>query len=370
MQHLTFLIKPASSLCNMRCRYCFYEDVSDNRLQKQMGIMTASTAQRIIQEAFRAISKNGTITFFFQGGEPTLAGLDFFRNFVQLEKALKKPGVAVYHGIQTNGYCIDEEWASFFREENFLVGLSLDGLQSIHDTFRPDAAGSGTWARTIKALETLTRFQVETNILCVVTAQVAKKARQVYKNLTRLGSYPLQFIPCLDPLEGPRGTQSYSLTPESYTTFLCHTFDCWYKDWKEGRYVSIRTFDDYLCHLLRLPSSSCSASGSCGHYLVVEGDGSLYPCDFYVLDPWYLGNIQSCSVEDALNFPASQAFLAAGCQRPASCTACRYAPLCRGGCKRDWDNSGGNYYCAAYQTFFAYSITRLEEMAAAYVRSR
>lgn len=114
MQHLTFLIKPASSLCNMRCRYCFYEDVSDNRLQKQMGIMTASTAQRIILEAFRAISKNGTITFFFQGGEPTLAGLDFFRNFVQLEKALKKPGVAVYHGIQTNGYCIDEEWASFF----------------------------------------------------------------------------------------------------------------------------------------------------------------------------------------------------------------------------------------------------------------
>lgn len=369
MQHLTFLIKPASSLCNMRCKYCFYEDVASSRRQKRMGIMSEDTARRVICEAFRAVSAGGDVNFMFQGGEPTLAGLDFFREFVAMVNTCRNPGVAVHYAIQTNGYCMNEEWASFFKENNFLVGLSLDGLQSIHDAFRPDASGNGTWERTNGALRLLERFEVETNILCVVTAQTAKKARQVYKNLTQLGVHSLQFIPCLDPLDETRGSLPYSLKSEFYATFLCRTFDCWYKDWKENRYVSIRNFEDYLRPLLRLPPVSCASSGSCGHYLVVEGDGSLYPCDFYVLDRWYLGNIQHCTVEQALSSPISGEFVKAGGNRPPLCGTCRYAPLCRGGCKRDWDENGHNYYCSSYKVFFDYSISRLEEMAAAYVRN-
>lgn len=370
MNSVTFLIKPASSLCNMRCKYCFYEDVASSRSLKSMGIMTRDTARRIVSEAFRVVGRGGRITFMFQGGEPTLAGLDFFRTFITLEKEYAKPGIHVHHAIQTNGLCLDEEWACFFREHGFLVGLSIDGTQAVHDRFRVDAAGTGTWERTVAALELLENHQVETNLLCVVTAQAAKKPQQVYRSLVQLGGHPLQFIPCLDPLECSRGSEPHSLTPEAYGKFLCSLFDCWYRDWKMGHYISIRTFDDYLRLLMRMMPSSCAASGSCGHYLVAEGDGSLYPCDFYVLDQWYLGNIHDCSIEQALSSANAQLFLKEGRRRPAECRSCRYLPICRGGCKRDWQENGSNYYCSSFGAFFPYAIPRLEEMAASYLRNR
>lgn len=365
MRSLTFLIKPASSLCNMRCRYCFYEDISHNRAQKQMGIMTETTAERLISEAFRAIAPGGMITFLFQGGEPTLAGLDFFRRFLALEKKYAKADIHCHHAIQTNGFCLTEEWCAFFREHHFLVGLSIDGTQAIHDSLRPDASGNGTWEKTVFALQLLDRFQVETNILCVVTAQVAKKAAQVYGSLTALGRHPMQFIPCLDPMEAERGTEFYSLKPDAYGKFLCSLFDCWYRDWKSGRYVSIRTFDDYLRILMRTSPSTCAASGACGSYLVAEGDGSLYPCDFYVLDQWRIGNIMEMGIQEALASPVSVRFVQEGAKPPESCRLCRYFPICRGGCRRDRTQQQTNYYCTSFQTFFAYSLPRLQEMARA-----
>lgn len=365
MNSLTFLIKPASSLCNMRCKYCFYEDIADNRVQKSMGMMTEDTAERIIREAFRLVSPGGSISFLFQGGEPTLAGLDFFQNFLALERKYAKPGVHCHHAMQTNGFRLDAQWAAFFREHQFLLGISMDGTQAIHDSLRIDATGAGTWEKTTAALRLLEQFHVETNILCVVTAQVAKKPHQVYKSLAQLGAHPVQFIPCLDPMENIRGSEFYSLTPEAYGKFLCGLFDCWYRDWKAGNYISIRTFDDYLRLLMRLPPSSCAASGACGSYLVVEGDGSLYPCDFYVLDEWKIGNIRDMHVEEALKNPVSLRFIREGAVRPESCGSCRYFPICRGGCKRDWTQQHTNYYCTSFKTFFDYSLPRLQEMARA-----
>ena len=365
MNSLTFLIKPASSLCNMRCRYCFYEDIAENRTQKSMGIMTEDTAERIISEAFRLVSPGGTISFMFQGGEPTLAGLDFFRNFIALERKHAKAGVHCHHAIQTNGFRLDEEWAAFFQENQFLLGISIDGTQVIHDSLRIDSTGSGTWEKITETLRLLEQNRVETNILCVVTAQIAKKPHQVYKSLAQLGRHPIQFIPCLDPIENVRGSEFYSLKPDAYSKFLCGLFDCWYRDWKAGNYISIRTFDDYLRILMRLPPSSCAASGACGSYLVVEGDGSLYPCDFYVLDEWKIGNIKDMNVDEALKNPVSIRFVREGAARPEPCRACHYFPICRGGCKRDWTQQHTNYYCASFKSFFEYSIPRLQEMARA-----
>lgn len=368
MNALTFLIKPASSLCNMRCRYCFYENISDNRTRKNMGIMEEATSERIVSEAFRAVSPGGVILFMFQGGEPTLAGLDFFRNFMALERKYARAGVRCSHAIQTNGFFLTEEWAEFFREHAFLVGLSVDGTEMIHDSFRLDDAGKGTWQKTVGALRLLEQFRVETNLLCVVTAPVARKAQQVYRSLSGLGGHALQFIPCLDPIDAKRGSEFYSLKPEAYGKFLCGLFDCWYRDWKSGSYISIRTFDDYLRILLRMPPGSCAASGACGSYLVVEGDGSLYPCDFYVLDEWKIGNILEMNIEDALAAPASVRFVRDGMRRPQPCKDCRYFSICRGGCKRDWTKDHMNYYCAALKTFFDYALPRLREMAAAAFR--
>lgn len=291
------------------------------------------------------------ITFLFQGGEPTLAGLDFFREFMELERKYAKPNVYCNHAIQTNGFCITEEWAAFLRDHGFLVGLSMDGTQALHDHFRIDAAGHGTWEKTAGALKLLEKYNVEMNLLIVVTGQLAKKAPQVYRSLTQLGRHPMQFIPCLDPIEAKRGSEPHSLKPDSYGKFLCNLFDCWYRDWKAGNYVSIRTFDDYLRILLRMPPSACATSGACGSYLVVEGDGGLYPCDFYVLDSWYLGNILECTVEEALSSEKSRQLLLDSRKRPDECRSCRYMPICRGGCKRDWMENGSNYYCQSFQTF-------------------
>lgn len=365
-KQLTLLIKPASGLCNLRCTYCFYRDVSENRSAPSRGMMTQATVERLLEEAFRCISPKGNVTFLFQGGEPTLAGIAYFRFFLETENRLKPPGVTVAHAIQTNGYCLDESWAAFLREHHFLVGLSLDGTQALHDTFRLDSAGNGTWEHTLRVLELLTRFRVETNLLCVITGAAAKKGRQIYRELTKMGSFPLQFIPCLDPLQDERGGMSYSLTPEGYGTFLCQLFDCWYQDWKWGNYVSIRNFDDYLRHLLHMPPSSCAASGSCGHYLVVEGDGSLYPCDFYAVDDWYLGNIHDLTLPEALASPIGEAFCRQGSRPPETCLHCRYGYLCRGGCYRDRVDGRTNYYCSSYLRFFPYALPRLAEMAAAY----
>lgn len=363
MRSVTFLIKPASSLCDMRCRYCFYHDISDIREVKSMGILSCGTAEILLKAAFAAVEPGGFVQFTFQGGEPTLAGLDFFRTFMELEQKYCPKDVQVGHSIQTNGLQLNEEWAGFLKEHNFLVGISIDGNQAIHDTYRLDAAGKGTWDRVCAAVALMDRYGVETNLLCVVSATVAKNPQKVYASLKRLGGHPLQFIPCLDPLEAERGQESYSLKPEAYGRFLCGLFDSWYRDWSAGNYISIRTFEDHLRILMRLPPSTCAASGACGSYLVVEGDGSLYPCDFYVLDEWKIGNIRDMTVAQALSSPVSRGFLAAGAARPESCKACPYLPLCRGGCRRDWTRQGTNYYCAAFRTFFAYALPRLQEMA-------
>lgn len=363
MKAVTFLVKPASGLCNLRCRYCFYHDISKDRTQRCGGIMTEETAEALIRAAFAEAGEQGFVQFTFQGGEPTLAGLEFFKKFLALEEKYRPRGLQTGHGIQTNGMVLDREWVQFLKENNFLVGLSLDGTQSVHDRYRVDAQGNGTWHRVCAALKLLEEAGVETNLLCVVTAQAAKHPQKVYASLRELGGHPLQFIPCLDPMESTRGDEAYSLTPEAYGRFLCSVFDLWYRDWKAGQYISIRLFDDYLRLLLGMAPGSCAASGRCGSYLVAESDGSLYPCDFYVLDAWKLGNIRDMTVAQALNCDLSKAFHAERLPLPEGCRGCKWLSLCRTGCKRDWTPHRENYYCPAFRQFFPYALPRLQEMA-------
>lgn len=368
MKQLTFLVKPASSLCDLRCRYCFYEDIAQCRQQASMGIMKPETTRALLQAAAAECQAGDVIQITFQGGEPTLAGLDFFRDFVRLEREIMPDGVRVNHSIQTNGMTLTKEWSEFLRQHRVLVGLSLDGTREMHDALRVDPQGKGTWNRATQALALLDEAGVETNLLCVVTNQMARSPQKVYQSLKKLGSHPLQFIPCLDPLEAPRGSMPYSLSPQRYGHFLCTLFDCWYRDWQQGQYVSIRLFDDYLRILAGMPPSTCAASGACGSYLVVEGDGSLYPCDFFVLDEWYIGNIGQMSVKQAMSSPPSLRFLSQGRTRPEVCSSCPYCSICRGGCPRDWTTfgpQGTNYYCPAFRQFFDYALPRLRQAAAA-----
>lgn len=368
MRNLNFLIKPASGLCNMRCRYCFYEDEAANRAQASAGRMTKVIADQLIEDAFAALDEWGMVTFAFQGGEPTLAGLDYFRHFTEKVSQCNTKHTRVNYAIQTNGLALDESWVDFFAEHHFLVGVSIDGTKAIHEVLRPDAAGQSTWNRVTRNLALLQKKRVDTNILCVVTRLCAKSPVKVYHTLQKLGGVYLQFIPCLDPLGADRGSMDYSLTPELYGSFLCGLFDEWYLDWKNGRYTSVRLFDDYVHLAMGMPSGTCSTSGSCGSYLVVEGDGSLYPCDFYCLDDWKLGQIGQQPLEAILNGEKEKAFLDEGQHHPVECAECPSRSLCFGGCKRDWyiDQTGShNYFCPAFRRFFQHASPRLAEIARA-----
>lgn len=366
MNCVNMLIKPVSGLCNLRCRYCFYDDVTTHRAKVNMGVMSEDMLELVVQEAFAAVHPGGRVSFAFQGGEPTLAGLNFFRKFISMEEKLCPSYVLIEHAIQTNGILLDEEWASFLKKNHFLVGLSLDGMKELHDLNRVDFSNNGTHSKVVRALKLLQKYNVDTNILCVITGQCARHYKEVYQTLKQSGCRYLQFIPCLDPFDSERGGMPFSLKPEAYAQFLCGLFDLWYQDWKNNNYVSIRLFDDYVHLLVGNPPGTCATIGQCGSYFVIEGNGAVYPCDFYVLDRWRMGTLGEKSLNEMRRSPAAIAFQEENKLKPQACGGCQWMPLCNGGCKRDRWLVGGamkNYYCDAFQKFFTFAGSRLRKIA-------
>ncbi len=368
MNSISFLIKPASSLCNLCCKYCFYVDEASHRSQQSTGIMSMETAEHLLHRAFEAAGHKAYVSFAFQGGEPMLAGLNFFQRFTDRARALCPPGVHLDFSIQTNGILLDADWIDFFRKEDYLVGISLDGDKTIHDANRVDAAGKGTWNRVCSTSALLRKHHVRENALCVITRECARHPVRVYENLKKLGFRYMQFIPCKDPLEEDRGGRLYSLAPEAYGKFLCSLFDLWYRDWERGCYHSIRLFDDYIHLLLGDSGSTCATCGRCGGYFVVESDGSVYPCDFYALDEWRMGSIQEQSLSSLSRSQNAQRFLDKDENMPLECESCQWKAVCNGGCKHDWvdtENGVHNYNCPAFRMLFQYAMPRMLRIAQA-----
>ena len=359
------LIKPASWDCNLRCRYCFYHDEMCHRENSSHGRMSLQTLEQVIARSMA--EAEGQCTFGFQGGEPTLAGLPFFEQAVALQKRYGRPGLEVLNVLQTNGTLLDDEWAAFLHDNRFLVGLSLDGDQRLHDLYRRDARGGGTFARVEAAAELLRRHRVEFNILTVVTAQTAKNIRRIYRYFQRKGFHYQQYIPCLDPLGAPRGGEQYSLTPQLYGQFLVTLFDLWYDDQCAGRPVYNRYFENLLGICLGRPPEACGMLGHCGIQYAVEADGSVYPCDFYMLDGYCLGNFREHTMAELDARRREIRFLEDSMAVHEDCRRCRWYSLCRGGCRRDRmadrGSLGKNYFCAAYETFFNHAGPKLLDMA-------
>lgn len=364
MPPVTFLIKPASSACNMTCSYCFYCAIAENRESFSTGMMRPETLETLVRKGLAYA--DDYCCFAFQGGEPTLAGLPFFEKLIELQKQYNTKNVRIQNCIQTNAYAIDDDWAAFLAKNDFLIGVSLDGPREIHDLNRRDRTGSGTFARVMKSIRTLERHRAQFNILSVVTGNSARHIRKIYQFYKKSGFSYLQFIPCLEPLEDERGSTRTYLSPDDYAAYLCTLFDLWYEDYINGRYISIRHIDNYIHLLMGHAPEACSMRGVCSVQLVVEGDGSVYPCDFYAYDEWRLGSILTDDVASLLTGDAAKAFLAPSRAVPEKCRACAYAPLCRNGCRRDRVLQDGiltNYYCEAYRRFFAHAAPRMEQVA-------
>lgn len=412
MPAASILIKPSSANCNINCKYCFYKCLSSNREEYSKGFMSEETLEQLIVNAIDYADNYAA--FAFQGGEPTLAGIDFFRKAVNLQKKHNIKNLTIENTIQTNGILIDEEWARFLAKNHFLVGLSLDGPKKIHDRYRRDVSGNPTFEKVMHTVNLFEQYHVEYNILSVITDESAAKASYLYNFYKRNGFQYIQMIPCMDehtrvaesqlprckqdnvernvlqahgvltqncnkedaqdrktdvgklPDAGRGAEERYAVSPELYGKFLCEMFDLWYDDFSKGGSMDIRMFSNLAQIAAGYPAEECGMNGHCTCYFVVEGDGSVYPCDFYCMDQWKLGTVKD-SFQIMMESRKVKEFIKPSQNVFEKCTGCPHFSLCRGGCRRWRENADGNVpgmnmLCPAYERFFAYAGPRIEKL--------
>ena len=365
MSQLSILIKPASSACNMRCAYCFYRDVAESRERFSYGIMSYETTEAMLRNIFTYAT--GGVSFTFQGGEPTLAGMTYFARFHELVDRFNTKKLPVSFSMQTNGLALSEELIALLAKHRYLLGVSLDGTDKLHDELRTDVGGKPTAERIHKTLQQLDRYGVDYNILCVITRQIAEKGEDVYKYFRGRKLRYLQFIPYVPEFGKEEETYPYSLDNASYAGFLSAVFRLYCRDYLQNNYVSIRQFDNFVRMAAGQRPECCGMDGRCFANLVVESDGSVYPCDFYVLDKWRMGNITKDPIPELLTSPVAKAFVDGSLTVDAACRDCEYFALCRGGCRRHREKPTGeiglNRYCHAYKTFFKRNLPLLMKLA-------
>lgn len=332
MAQRVILFKPASGLCNMRCTYCFYEEEMCIRSDGRSQMMTREVAESILEQVFKGLAPGDSVQFAFQGGEPTLRGLPFFRFFAEKAESFAE-GREIAWSIQTNGTLLTEEWLDFLKEKKFLVGISIDGFEENHDRERVDQKGRGTYSIIRKALDGLRERGVETNVLCVLTKNLARYPKKFYRFLKEEDIRAVQLIPCLSPLED--GVEdAYSLTPELFASFYKKLFWLWREDLLKKDLRNISFFDSLLEQIIFGRCSVCGMNGHCSIQCVVEADGRTYPCDFYCLPEYEMGLLQNGGLQGLDLRGTGRRFLMDGASMPLVCRDCPARGWCGAGCKR------------------------------------
>lgn len=366
MPPVSVLIKPASGMCNMSCDYCFYCDETSKRSQASYGFMSEVTLKNVIRKTI--LNAQGAAHYMFQGGEPTLIGISFFQKVLYYQKHYNKKQVAVYNAVQTNGTLLNENWCRFLSENKFLVGLSIDGTKEIHDGLRHTASGGSTFHKAVRAAQLMDQFHVEYNILTVVTPMIANQVGEVYSFYQKQGWRYQQYIPCLDPLGEDHGRLPYSLPPRLYGRFLIDLFSLWYRDVQKGRAPYNRQFENYISIAAGYYPASCDQCGVCSIQNVVEANGNVYPCDFYMLDEYLLGNFNENNFSQINQKRSEIGFIERSYLLSARCRDCKYHWICKGGCQRNRDynpdsNTYENYFCESYRMFFDSCLEKIQELA-------
>lgn len=363
-QPLTVLIKPAGPDCNLACSYCFYREKAALFPETSRHRMSEETLRTLVRKYMNYHER--TVPFAWQGGEPTLMGLDFFRRAVEFQQLYGRSGQAVSNSLQTNAILLDDPaWGRFLHDYKFLVGVSLDGPPEVHDAFRRTHGGEPSHARVLVALENLLAHQVEVNILTMVQPGNIHRPEETYEYLLSLGVDFLQFIPLAEPDPSGTGPAPFSIDPLDYGRFLCAIFDLWASDQPRPAYV--RMFDDALAVIMGHEHPTCTFGPYCGQYFVVEHNGDVFACDFFVEDEWRYGNIHEIELHHIPRLERYQQFRARKTAGPAECARCEWFSLCHGGCPKYrlllGDAARPTYFCPAYRMFFEYAHDRLQEMA-------
>ncbi len=329
MTTLSFLMKPVSHLCNLDCPYCFYQRV-DNVYSNKTKI-DAHTLDILFAKAFG--QRADRLTFTWQGGEPMLLGLETFKNIIALQKKYKQDFQIVENTLQTNGTLINEEWAQFLKQENFLVGVSVDGPREIHDRFRFYHNKDATFDHIYKNLLLLQKYDIPFNILTLLTANNISDPKKLYTFYQENNFHYLQFIPYFE--QHPRlvdgfSPEDFSINGEQLAHFYKEIFDLWYPN--DMTRVSIRFFEDLLLFLADGQLASCTWADQCLSYIVIEHNGDCYPCDFYVYPEWKLGNIVIDDLPEILFGDKRMRFAKQKMDLPGKCRACPYVRFCHGDC--------------------------------------
>lgn len=362
--HVT--LKPSGAACNLDCAYCFYRDKEAVYGDGARFVMSDEILESFTRQ-YIASQRGPVVTFAWQGGEPTLMGLEFFRKVVALQGAHAPPGLTIANALQTNGILLDDGWCRFLKEHRVLVGLSLDGPRELHDAWRVDKGGRPTFDRVLRALRRLQRYGVEFNVLCVVSRANGDHPREVYRFLRAEGVEVIQFIPAVAPTpEG--GTTSWTVSAEQWGEFLCGVFDEWVRQ-DVGR-VYVQHFDVALEAWAGITPSLCVHAPTCGDCLALEHNGDLFACDHYVTSERFLGNILETPLTDLVAAPFQRAF---GRHKrdglPRQCRECPVGFACNGGCPKDRfvrasdGEPGLNCLCAGYKRFFTHIAPAMRTMA-------
>ena len=360
----TLLIKPAGPDCNIACKYCFYACKTE---------LFGGGAHRMSPEVQEQLVKSylelgfPQNSFAWQGGEPTLMGLEFYKRLVELQKQYGHPGQSVNNALQTNGILLDEAWCRFLAEYKFLIGISLDGPKELHDVYRTDRAGNGTFDRVMQGIENCRRFKAEFNILVLLNNVNVQQPDVLYDFFAGQGIQFLQFVPCVEAdADQPHKAAPYSITPEQYGRFMCRIFDRWVAEGVKKR--SIRLFDSLISFLLGRPPTECTFARQCNDYIVIEHNGDAFCCDFYVTGQTRLGNIMDTPIDQLAASETKQAFSRKKTEIDNKCLVCRYLDVCRGGCPKDramltGTHKAPSYFCEGYKICFDYALPQLRGIA-------
>ena len=394
------MAKPVGSACNLDCAYCFYSGKATLPDGPGPGQMSDATLESFIRQYIQGVT-GGDVVFSWQGGEPTLRGLDFFRKVVVLEKKYVLPGQRIQNDLQTNGTLLDEDWAAFLKENRFRVGLSIDGPRALHDRFRVMKGGQPTFDQVVRAAQLLRRYHVPFNTLTCVHRWNASRPLDVYRFLRReLGSTYLQFIPIVeyrgfertapqrwddatlpqdgDPQSRPGHPDSvvtdWSVDPDEWGYFLSRVFDEWLA--RDLGKVLVNHFETLVAQHLGLPTQLCVYGEFCGKGMAVEHDGSFYACDHYVYPEYQLGNLHQTPLgkmafsreQVKFGYAKSEAL-------PGYCRACAFLTDCWGECPKNRllrtpdGEPGLNYLCRGFRRFFQHALPEVDRIAAGLRRS-
>ena len=306
--------------------------------------------------------------FAWQGGEPTLMGLDFFKKEVELQNKYGTPGQQITNSLQTNGILLNDEWCKFLADNNFLLGISIDGPKEFHDFYRLDHSGAGTFDKVVHGIEKCKEYNVEFNTLTLLNEHNIEHPEEVFNFLIGLGVKFMQFIPCVEINPETNKIADFSIKPSQYGDFLCKIFDLWSAYGPEK--VSIRDFDSILSYCLSSHHTICTYDKRCGQYIVIEHSGDAFCCDFFVEPKWRLGNILETPIEKLASSEIKRKFDRIKQNLSNKCLICRFLALCRGGCVKNRISVGNDfsgtetYFCQAYKKFFEYSMPKFLQIAA------